>query len=229
MYMENAEIRILLVDDEPDILEVISYNLSEEGYQVFTAENGEDAIALARKEIPHLIVLDVMMPVMDGVETCRRLRNINKLENSIITFLTARSEDYTQIAGLEAGADDYITKPIRPKVLISKIKSLLRRIDNEEFKDKKIKAGDLIVDLEAYTAYFKGEQLILPRKEFELLALLASQPERVFKREEILDKVWGSDVVVSARTIDVHIRKLREKIGSPRFETVKGVGYKYVK
>lgn len=227
--MENTEIRILLVDDEPDILEVISYNLSGEGYQVFTAENGKDAIAIAKKEMPHLIVLDVMMPVMDGVETCRRLRKINKLENSIITFLTARSEDYTQIAGLEAGADDYITKPIKPKVLISKIKSLLRRIDNEEFKDKKIEAGDLIVDLEAYTAYFEGEQLSLPRKEFELLALLASQPEKVFKREEILDKVWGSDVVVSGRTIDVHIRKLREKIGSLRFETVKGVGYKYVK
>jgi len=157
------------------------------------------------------------------------LLKINKLENSIITFLTARSEDYTQIAGLEAGADDYITKPIKPKVLISKIKSLLRRIDNEEFNDKKIEAGDLIVDLEAYTAYFEGEQLSLPRKEFELLALLASQPEKVFKREEILDKVWGSDVVVSGRTIDVHIRKLREKIGSLRFETVKGVGYKYVK
>lgn len=227
--MENTEIRILLVDDEPDILEVISYNLSGEGYQVFTAENGKDAIAIAKKEMPHLIVLDVMMPVMDGVETCRRLRKINKLENSIITFLTARSEDYTQIAGLEAGADDYITKPIKPKVLISKIKSLLRRIDNEEFNDKKIEAGDLIVDLEAYTAYFEGEQLSLPRKEFELLALLASQPEKVFKREEILDKVWGSDVVVSGRTIDVHIRKLREKIGSLRFETVKGVGYKYVK
>src|SRR5699024_1041079 len=144
-------------------------------------------------------------------------------------FLTARAEDYTQIAGLEAGADDYITKPIKPKVLLSKIKSLLRRIDNDELKDQKIKLGDLIIDLEGYTAFFKGEQLSLPRKEFELLALLASRPEKVFKREEILDEVWGSDVVVSDRTIDVHIRKLREKIGSPRFQTVKGVGYKYVK
>ena len=227
--MRNADIRILLVDDEPDILEIISYNLSEEGYQVFTAENGKDAIALAKKKVPHLIVLDVMMPVMDGVETCKKLRKIEKLQNSIITFLTARSEDYTQIAGLEAGADDYITKPIKPKVLLSKIKSLLRRMDNEELNNKMIEAGDLTIDLEAYTAYFEGEQLSLPRKEFELLALLASRPEKVFKREEILDKVWGSDVVVSGRTIDVHIRKLREKIGSLRFETVKGVGYKYVK
>jgi len=227
--MENAEICILLVDDEPDILEIISYNLSREGYQVFTAENGKDAIELAKKEKPHLIVLDVMMPVMDGVETCKKLRKIKKLENSIITFLTARSEDYTQIAGLEAGADDYITKPIKPKVLISKIRSLLRRMDNDELKDKKIEVGDLLIDLEAYTAYFDGEQLSLPRKEFELLALLASRPEKVFKREEILDKVWGSDVVVSGRTIDVHIRKLREKIGDLRFETVKGVGYKYAK
>src|SRR5690625_296934 len=227
--MENADICILLVDDEPDILEIISYNLSREGYQVFTAENGKDAIALAKKKIPHLIVLDVMMPVMDGVETCKKLREIKKLQDSIITFLTARSEDYTQIAGLEAGADDYITKPIKPKVLLSKIKSLLRRMNNAELKNKMIAAGDLTINLEAYTAHFEGEQLSLPRKEFELLALLASRPEKVFKREEILDKVWGSDVVVSDRTIDVHIRKLLEKIGNLRFETVKGVGYKYVK
>lgn len=226
--MKNTDIRILLVDDEPDILEIISYNLSQEGYQVFTAENGKDGIAIAKKKEPHLIVLDVMMPVMDGVETCRRLRKITKLEDSIITFLTARSEDYSQIVGLEAGADDYITKPIKPKVLLSKIKSLLRRINNEEQNDLLIELGDLVIDLEAYAAHYKKELLNLPRKEFELLALLASRPEKVFKREEILDAVWGKDVVVGGRTIDVHIRKLREKIGDGRFETIKGVGYKYV-
>lgn len=226
--MKNTDIRILLVDDEPDILEIISYNLSQEGYQVFTAENGEDAIAIAKKKIPHLIVLDVMMPVMDGVETCKRMREITKLEDSIITFLTARSEDYSQIVGLEAGADDYITKPIKPKVLLSKIKSLLRRINNNAQTEYKIELGDLIIDLEAYTAHYKKTLLSLPRKEFELLALLASRPEKVFKREEILDAVWGKDVIVGGRTIDVHIRKLREKIGDTRFETIKGVGYKYV-
>lgn len=226
--MENADIRILLVDDEPDILEIISYNLSREGYLVFTAENGKDAVTIAKKEEPHLIILDVMMPVMDGVATCKEMRKIPKLQDSIITFLTARSEDYAQIAGLEAGADDYITKPIKPKVLLSKIKSLLRRVESDELVEKKIELGDLVIDLEGYTAHFKGQPLSLPRKEFELLALLASRPEKVFKRQEILDKVWGSDVIVSGRTIDVHIRKLREKIGSLRFETVKGVGYKYV-
>lgn len=226
--MKNTEIRILLVDDEPDILEIISYNLKKEGYQVFTAENGKKAIEVAKKADPHLIILDVMMPVMDGVETCRKLRELPKLKETIITFLTARSEDYTQIAGLEAGADDYITKPIKPKVLVSKIKSLLRRIDNDAPTKHRIELGDLIIDLEAYTAHYKEALLSLPRKEFELLALLASRPEKVFKREEILDAVWGTGVIVGGRTIDVHIRKLREKIGDARFETIKGVGYKYV-
>lgn len=227
--MENADIRILLVDDEPDILEVISYNLSQEGYQVFTAENGVEGIAVAKEIEPDLIVLDVMMPVMNGVETCRKLREIKKLETSIITFLTARAEDYSQITGLEAGADDYITKPIKPKVLLSKIKSLLRRLDNEDQRDHIIESGDLIIDLDAYTAHYKKKLLSLPRKEFELLTLLASHPKKVFKRKEILDKVWGNDVIVGGRTIDVHIRKLREKLGDHRFETIKGVGYKYVK
>lgn len=225
--MKNSDIRILLVDDEPDILEIISYNLAKEDYQVFTAENGKDAIAIAKAEEPHLIILDVMMPVMDGVETCEKLRELPEMQDTIITFLTARSEDYAQIAGLDAGADDYITKPIKPKVLVSKIKSLLRRISNDSIIEK-IELGDLVVDLEAYTAHYKKELISLPRKEFELLALLASRPEKVFKRDEILDAVWGSGVIVGGRTIDVHIRKLREKLGDSRFETVKGVGYKYV-
>lgn len=226
--MKNTEIRILLVDDEADILEIISYNLKKEGYQVFTAENGKKAIEVAKAAEPHLIILDVMMPVMDGVETCKKLRELPKLKETIITFLTARSEDYTQIAGLEAGADDYITKPIKPKVLVSKIKSLLRRIDNDAPTKHRIELGDLKIDLEAYTAHYNEALISLPRKEFELLALLASRPEKVFKREEILDAVWGTGVIVGGRTIDVHIRKLREKIGDARFETIKGVGYKYV-
>ncbi len=225
--MSNASIRILLVDDEPDILEIISYNLINEGYQVFTAENGKQAIKIAKKQEPHLIILDVMMPVMDGIEACQKIRQIPKLQDSIITFLTARAEDYAQISGLEAGADDYITKPIKPKVLVSKIKSLLRRLTNGAV-EQRIEIGKLVIDTEAYVAYYNEEQLNLPRKEFELLLLLASRPDKVFKRDEILDAVWGSDVVVGGRTIDVHIRKLREKIGDSRFETVKGVGYKYV-
>lgn len=226
--MRNSDIRILLVDDESDILEIISYNLKKEGYQVFIAENGKKAIEIAKETEPHLIILDVMMPVMDGVETCEKLRELPKLKDTIITFLTARSEDYAQISGLEAGADDYITKPIKPKVLVSKIKSLLRRISNDMPAAQKIELGDLTVDLEAYTAHYKEQLLSLPRKEFELLALLASRPEKVFKRDEILEAVWGNGVIVGGRTIDVHIRKLREKLGDTRFETIKGVGYKYV-
>lgn len=226
--MKNENIRILLVDDEPDILEIIHYNLSREGYQVFTAENGKHALKMAKEIEPHLIILDVMMPIMDGVEACKKIRNHSKLQDTIITFLTARAEDYAQISGLEAGADDYITKPIKPKVLLSKIKSLLRRLHNDESAEHTIERGELVIDTQAYTVYFKQEELHLPRKEFELLALLAARPEKVFKREEILNAVWGNDVVVGGRTIDVHIRKLREKIGDKRFETIKGVGYKYV-
>lgn len=226
--MNNSDINILLVDDEPDILEIISYNLSQEGYRVFTAENGKDAIEIAKQVIPHLIILDVMMPVMNGIKTCEKLRKIPSLKSSIITFLTARSEDYSLIAGLEAGADDYLNKPIKPKVLLSKIKSLLRRFDGGVQLEHKIVLEGLVIDLEAYTAHYGGELLSLPRKEFELLALLASNPEKVFKRNEILDSVWGSEVVVGSRTIDVHISKLREKLGDAHFDTVKGVGYKYV-
>jgi len=226
--MKKKDTKILLVDDEPDILEIIGYNLSAEGYQIFTAENGVKAITKAKKHLPHLIILDVMMPEMDGIEACEKLRTIPELSETLITFLTARGEDYSQVAGFEAGADDYITKPIKPKVLVSKVKALLRRFKNDEAVDSNINAGDLIINREEYKVIIGKEELILPRKEFELLALLASKPGKVFKRDEILDRVWGNEVVVGGRTIDVHIRKLREKIGDEKFKTVKGVGYKFV-
>lgn len=227
--MKKKDIRILLVDDEPDILEIVSYNLSAEGYEVFTAKNGLDAVAKAKKKQPHLIVLDVMMPEMDGIEACEILRKTKGLENTVITFLTARGEDYSQVAGFDAGADDYITKPIKPKVLVSKVNALLRRaLKDEEPEEDITKVGDIIINREEYKIVKKGREIILPRKEFELLALLTSKPSKVFKREVILDKVWGNEVVVGGRTIDVHIRKLREKIGEEHFKTVKGVGYKFV-
>ena len=227
--MRTKDIRILLVDDEPDILEIVNYNLSSEGYEVFTARNGVEAVAKAKKKQPHLIILDVMMPEMDGIEACEIMRNTPELKNTIITFLTARGEDYSQVAGFEAGADDYITKPIKPKLLISKVKALLRRLKNtEEATEDVVKVGKLIINHEEYKIINNGKELILPRKEFELLSLLTSKPNKVFKREVILDKVWGNEVVVGGRTIDVHIRKLREKIGDNHFKTVKGVGYKFV-
>jgi two-component system, OmpR family, alkaline phosphatase synthesis response regulator PhoP len=227
--MKKKEIRILLVDDEPDILEIVGYNLSSEGYNVKTAGNGVEALAIARKDKPHLIILDVMMPEMDGIETCEKLRSMPELANSIITFLTARGEDYSQVAGFDAGADDYITKPIKPKVLVSKVKALLRRFkEQEEQEDDVLQAGDLVINRDEYKIIQEGNEIILPRKEFELLSLLASRPGKVFKREDILDQVWGNEVVVGGRTIDVHIRKLREKIGDDHFQTVKGVGYKFV-
>ena len=227
--MKKQDTKILLVDDEPDILEILSYNLSSEGYQIYTARTGVEAVEKARKKSPHLIILDVMMPEMDGIEACEIIRNTQGLEDTIIAFLTARSEDYSQVAGFDAGADDYITKPIKPKVLVSKVKSLLRRLKkDEEAPSEIVKVGDLEINREEYKVVKDGEELILPRKEFELLALLASKPDKVFKREVILDKVWGQEVVVGGRTIDVHIRKLREKIGEDHFKTVKGVGYKFV-
>lgn len=227
--MKKQDIKILLVDDEPDILEILSYNLTAEGYQVYTAKNGAEGVEKARKKSPHLIILDVMMPEMDGIEACELIRKSKGLEDTIITFLTARSEDYSQVAGFDAGADDYITKPIKPKVLVSKVKSLLRRLKKgEEDATEVLQVGDLVINREEYKVIKDGQDLILPRKEFELLALLASKPDKVFKREVILDKVWGQEVVVGGRTIDVHIRKLREKIGESHFKTVKGVGYKYV-
>lgn len=226
--MKKTDIKILLVDDEPDILEIVSYNLSAEGYQIITAENGLQAVKKAKKEKPQLIILDVMMPEMDGIEACEQIRKIPELSETVITFLTARGEDYSQVAGFEAGADDYITKPIKPKILVSKVKALLRRFKEEDVSDGVLKIGNLVINREEYKITHKGVEIILPRKEFELLSLLATKPGKVFKREEILDKVWGNEVVVGGRTIDVHIRKLREKIGDDSFKTVKGVGYKFV-
>ncbi len=225
--MNKKDIKILLVDDEPDILEIVGYNLSNEGYQVLTAENGVEAVKKAKKEHPHLIILDVMMPEMDGIEACEIIRQNKDLKDTIITFLTARGEDYSQVAGFDAGADDYITKPIKPKVLVSKVKALLRRFKEQEVVDS-VKIGNLVINRDEYKIILRGNEIILPRKEFELLSLLASKPGKVFKRDEILDKVWGNEVVVGGRTIDVHIRKLREKIGNDSFKTIKGVGYKFV-
>lgn len=226
--MNNSDVKILLVDDEPDILEIVGYNLSNEGYEVITAENGYEGVKKAKKEQPQLIILDVMMPEMDGIEACENIRKVPELKDTIITFLTARGEDYSQVAGFDAGADDYITKPIKPKVLVSKVKALLRRLKKEESTGALIKIGDLVINRDEYKIILKGKEILLPRKEFELLSLLASKPGKVFKREDILDKVWGNEVVVGGRTIDVHIRKLREKIGDNCFKTVKGVGYKFV-
>lgn len=225
----NAFYKILLVDDEPDILEFLSYNLKKEGYNVFTANNGKEAVAVAKKENPHLIILDVMMPDMDGIETCREIRDIPGLKDVMIAFLTARSEDYSQIAGFDVGADDYINKPIKPRVLISRIKALLRRganADSSKSTDK-VDMGGIKIDRERYLIIKDGVEITLPKKEFELLALLASKPGKVFTRDVILDKVWGGDVVVGDRTIDVHIRKLREKLGEDFIKTVKGIGYKF--
>lgn len=227
--MKKKDIKILLVDDEPDILEIVGYNLSAEGYEVFTAANGAEGVAKAKKKQPHLIIMDVMMPEMDGIEACEMIRRTPGLENTIIAFLTARGEDYSQMAGFEVGADDYITKPIKPKVLVSKVKSLLRRLrEGEEELEDIFKVGEIVINREEYKILNKGEEIVLPRKEFELLALLTSKPNKVFKREVILERVWGNEVVVGGRTIDVHIRKLREKIGDDHFKTVKGVGYKFV-
>ena len=226
--MKKKHTRILLVDDEPDILEILEYNLTSEGYQVDTAKNGLEALKKADEWKPHLVLLDVMMPEMDGIETCEKLRNNPNLSDVLIVFLTARSEDYSQVAGLEAGADDYITKPIKPKVLMSKIKAMLRRFKESDFSTELVEAGDLVINREEYKIVYKGKEIMLPRKEFELISLLASKPNKVFEREEILNRVWGNEVVVGGRTIDVHIRKLREKVGDQHFKTVKGVGYKYV-
>jgi len=226
--MNKSDIKILLVDDEPDILEIVGYNLKNEGYQIFKATNGLEALESAKKNIPHLILLDIMMPKMDGIEACEKIRKIKSLENVIISFLTARGEDYSQVAGFEAGADDYITKPVKPKVLVSKVKSLLRRLKNKEEPETSTKIGDIIIDRDQYVVHKADKKITLPRKEFELLSLLTSKPGKVFKREVILDTVWGNEVVVGGRTIDVHIRKLREKIGDNHFKTVKGVGYKFV-
>jgi two-component system alkaline phosphatase synthesis response regulator PhoP len=225
--MKKKDIRILLVDDDADILEIVGYNLSQEGYQISTAINGREAIAKAKKIIPHLIIMDVMMPEMDGMEACENIRKIPELSNVIITFLTARSEDYSQVAGFDAGADDYITKPIKQKLLVSKVKALLRRLKETEKDSETLNVGGIEINREEYKIIKDNIEIVLPRKEFELFYLLATKPGKVFKREEILDKVWGNDVIVGGRTIDVHIRKLREKIGDDFFKTIKGVGYKF--
>ena len=224
--MDVNDFKILLVDDETDVLDFMKYNLEKEGFWVYTAQNGVEAIQLAKKMNPHLIILDLMMPKMDGIETCRELRNIPEFKNTIITFLTARDEDYSQIAGFEVGADDYITKPIKPRVFISRIRALLRRLETDDATGKHI-VGDIEIDRERYLVIKAGKEISLPRKEFELMNLLISKPGRVFKREEILSKVWGTDTIVGDRTIDVHIRKLREKIGDDYFKTIKGIGYKF--
>lgn len=221
--------KILVVDDEPDILEILTYNLEKEGYQVVTASNGEDGLQVASKEMPDLIILDIMMPQMDGVEVCRNLRNNPKFKDTIVAFLTAREEDYSQIAALDVGGDDYITKPIRPRVLISRVNALIRRAgksgDNESAKVLHI--GDLTIDKEKFLVMRGEEQIDFAKKEFELFNLLVSRPGKVFTREEIFNKVWGTDVIVGNRTIDVHIRKLREKLGDHYIKTIKGIGYKF--
>lgn len=226
--MEHGEYRILIVDDEKDILEFLSYNLQKEEYQVKTSDNGSDAITIAREWSPHLVILDVMMPEVDGIETCRELRQLSNMKSSIILFLTARGEDYSQIAGFEAGADDYVTKPVKPRVLVSRVKALLRRSStNTEETNDKYEIGDLVIDKERYLVSRGDNDITLPKKEFELLQILTSKPNKVFSREEIFAKVWGDSVIVGDRTIDVHVRKLREKIGSGNIKTVKGVGYKF--
>ncbi|MGB1448557.1 MAG: response regulator transcription factor [Flavobacteriaceae bacterium] len=226
--MKKNKIKILLVDDEPDILELLSFNLSNEGYQIFTAENGKEALKLAHLHFPHLIILDVMMPIMDGMETCERLRMDKRFENTLIMFLSARGEDYSHVAAFESGADDYLTKPIKPRIFNSKVKAMLRRFLREEVGGN-IVIGEMEINVEEYKVILNEKEISLPRKEFELLYLLASKPGKVFKRLAIMEAVWGSDVVVGDRTIDVHIRKLREKIGEDYFKTVKGVGYKFIK
>ena len=224
--MKKSDLKILLVDDEPDIVEILSYNLGKEGYQIFSASNGKDALEKANSIEPHLIILDVMMPVMGGIETCEALRKEDKYQETIILFLSARAEDYSHLAAFEVGADDYVNKPIKPKMLNSKVNALLRRF----IKSESITAltfGELVINFEEYNVFLKDKKISLPRKEFELLKLLASKPDKVFKRESIMQTVWGSDVVVGDRTIDVHIRKLREKLGDSYFSTIKGVGYKF--
>ncbi|MEA3505102.1 MAG: response regulator transcription factor [Bacteroidota bacterium] len=228
--MSEEHYKILLVDDEEDVLEFLSYNLKQEGFSVTTAGDGTEALKKALQTKPHLILLDVMMPKMDGIETCEELRKISSLKNTIIVFLTARGEDYSQIAGFEAGADDYVNKPIRPKVLISRIKALLRRFhknESEENSNKQIKLNNLVIDKERYIITKDNKEISLPKKEFEVLSLLCSCPNKVFTRNEIFQCIWGDNVIVGDRTIDVHVRKIREKIGIENIKTIKGVGYKF--
>jgi two-component system alkaline phosphatase synthesis response regulator PhoP len=230
---EFENYKILLVDDEPDILEFLGYNLKKEGFTVFTAHNGKDAIKLALDNLPHLIILDVMMPGMDGIETCEEIKKHPTLKNCLVAFLTARGEDYSQIAGFDAGADDYITKPIKPKVLVSRARALLKRFSTTDGETKItqsgiIRFGSLAIDKERYVVTVSDQEMVLPKKEFELLLLLVSKPDKVFTRDDIYNSIWGDSIIVGDRTIDVHIRKLREKIGQDMIRTIKGVGYKFV-
>lgn len=226
--MNAVKQKILIVDDEPDILELIEYNLKKEGYQVYLASNGQDGITVAKKVHPDLIILDIMMPRMDGIEACRLMRAIPEFKNTFMVFLTARSEEYSEIAGFNVGADDYIAKPIKPRALVSRINAILRRNNSQdEVSENKVEIGDLVIDREAYLVYQAGEKVVLAKKEFELLYLLASRPGKVYTRESILKNIWEDSVVVTNRTIDVHIRKLREKLGENYVATVKGVGYKF--
>jgi len=227
--LENKKIKILVVDDDPDIVEIISYNLKKENYKVFSCYNGTDSIKIAEEEKPDLIILDVMMPGMDGIQVCEKLRSKNKFNNTIIMFLSARGEDFTHISAYDAGADDFVNKPLKPRLLISKVRSLLRRTTKiNNVSSMKLNFKGLIIDKEEYTVKIKGEKLILPRKEFELLFMLSSNTGKVIKREEIMNQIWGEDVIVGDRTIDVHIRKLRKKIGSNFIKTIKGIGYKFI-
>ncbi len=225
--MKKKDVRILLVDDEPDVIEIIKYNLVQEGYRVKVASDGEEALKKAKKNTPHLILMDVMMPKMDGIEACHEIRKDPRFNDTIIMFLSARGEDYSHLAAFDAGADDYVTKPIKPKIIVSKVKSLLRRLKKEGDNLNKIELGKLTIDVDQYQVTNNGKTFSLPRKEFELLHYLASKKDKVVKREKIMEVVWGSGVVVGDRTIDVHIRKLREKIGKKFFKTIKGVGYKF--
>ncbi len=226
--MSAGKQKILIVDDEPDILELVEYNLKKEGYQVYVASNGQDGIAVARKVNPDLIILDIMMPKMDGIEACRLMRAIPEFKNTFMVFLTARSEEYSEIAGFNVGADDYIAKPIKPRALVSRINAILRRnVSNEDLSENKVEIGDLVIDREAFLVFQSGNKVVLAKKEFELLYLLASKPGKVYTREAILKNIWEDSVVVTNRTIDVHIRKLREKLGENYVSTVKGVGYKF--
>lgn len=226
--MSVSKQKILIVDDEPDILELIEYNLKKEGYQVFTARNGQEAVSEAKKVLPDLIVLDIMMPKMDGIEACRIMRTMPEFKSTFMVFLTARSEEYSEIAGFNVGADDYIAKPIKPRVLVSRINAILRRNSqaHEEIENK-LEISDLVIDRESFLVYQNGEKVVLAKKEFELLYLLASRPGKVYTRDVILKNIWEDSVVVTNRTIDVHIRKIREKLGENYLATVKGVGYKF--
>ena len=225
--MKKTSTKILIVDDDPDIIEILTYNLSNEGYNVKSAVNGIEALKKAKKFIPDIILLDVMMPEMDGIEACSNLREIESLSKSMIIFLSARGEDFTQIAAFDAGAVDYINKPVKPKILLKKISSISRRILSENNNTSNIIVGSLVIDRESYSVTLEKDEIALPRKEFELLYLLASKPGKVLTRDEIMFKVWGTQVVVGDRTIDVHVRKLREKIGEKYIKTIKGVGYKF--